>query len=239
MRRTPKHRVKAGCIAVILLAIGVATGALLTVSQGNCKLQGIDVSHHQGVIEWDAVAESGQIQFAYIKASEGISHRDTRYTYNITRARHEGIKVGSYHYFHPNVAVHKQARNFIITALPHVQDLVPAIDVEESNGLTSRQICDSLALFASLIEKAWGMPPVIYTHQGFYNKHLRGYFDKYPLWIARYGIFFIKPPVRLHDQRTPAIWQYSNRGHVKGINGCVDLNSLCGQIKLYDLTIVK
>lgn len=56
-------------------------------SYGDTTQQGIDVSHHQGYIDWEMVAADGSVKFAYIKASEGTTHQDTRYDYNITEAR--------------------------------------------------------------------------------------------------------------------------------------------------------
>lgn len=245
MRLAIHHIDHGGGIAITILAIAIVAGVLLFAkgdkvgSYGDTTQQGIDVSHHQGYIDWEMVAADGSVKFAYIKASEGTTHQDTRYDYNITEARERGIMVGSYHYFHPDVPVNEQIENFmqIITSYP--QDLVPAIDIEESGDMSPQEVCDSVACFAARLQEQWHALPLIYTHQKFYNDYLQDNFNKYPLWIARYGFFFFKPYPSLDDKRMPALWQYSNRGKVDGIKGRVDLNTLCGNIKLYDLKLVK
>src|SRR5437016_13909496 len=61
-------------------------------------VRGIDVSHHQGPIDWDAVASDG-VTFAYIKASEGGDYQDRRFKENWLGARHAGVLAGAYHFF--------------------------------------------------------------------------------------------------------------------------------------------
>lgn len=245
MRLAIHHIDHGGGIAITILAIAIVAGVLLFAkgdkvgSYGDTAHQGIDVSHHQGYIDWKAVASEGTVKFAYIKATEGATHQDTRYDYNIAAARENGIKVGSYHYFHPDVPVKEQAENFLHITCAYPQDLVPAIDIEECGGMSPQQICDSIAYFASLLQEQWHALPLIYTHQKFYNRYLQNSFNEYPLWIARYGFFLIKPRPQLEDDRTPDVWQYSNRGKVDGIKGRVDLNALRGTIKLNDLELVK
>src|SRR5690242_3411645 len=60
----------------------------------------IDVSHHQGVIDWIQVADDG-IQGAMIKASEGIGYIDPLFRQNATEAISAGLRVGFYHYARP------------------------------------------------------------------------------------------------------------------------------------------
>lgn len=245
MRLAIHHIDHGGGIIITILAIAIVTGVLWFAkgdkvgSYGDKARQGIDVSHHQGDIEWEIVASERNIKFAYIKASEGATHQDTRYNYNIAAARNNGIKVGSYHYFHPDVPVGEQAENFLRVTLAQKQDLIPVIDVEQSGELSPQQVCDSIALFASLLQEVFHTPPMIYTHQKFYNKYLQNSFNEYPLWVARYGLFFIKPAPQLDDGRIPDVWQYSNRGSIEGISVRVDLNTLCGDFQIRDLELTK
>ena len=57
----------------------------------------LDVSHHQGVIDFEKIAQS--VRWIYVKASEGCSHEDERFLYNVQSAQAAGIKVGAYHFF--------------------------------------------------------------------------------------------------------------------------------------------
>ena len=233
-------------IIIGILAVAVVSAGVILLfsadSVGDCgddTKQGIDVSHHQGVIDWASVAHSGMIKFAYIKASEGSRHQDTKYLYNTEQARAAGIAVGSYHYFHPNVPVQEQYDNFMQMVSIATQDLIPVIDVEERGRKPSKQICDSLKKFTHLVESQWGVRPIIYTHQHYYNTLLQQSFDKHLLWIARYGIYKYKPHPTLEDNHPCSVWQYSNRGRIDGINGDVDLNTLCNDVELQDILLDK
>ena len=61
---------------------------------------GIDVSHHNGKINWKEVAKDKKIQYVYIKATTGATRVDERYASNVKNARENGLKVGSYHFLH-------------------------------------------------------------------------------------------------------------------------------------------
>lgn len=249
MSKQPKptsHNIGIGIsIALAIAVVGIAASALLLLradeigDHGDQAKQGIDISHHQGVIDWQVVAQSGMVKFAYIKASEGASHQDTKHKYNTEQARAAGIAVGSYHYFLPEVPIEQQYNNFMQMVDITTQDLIPVIDVEERALKPSKQICDSLKKFTALIEAQWGVRPIIYTHQRYYNTMLQQSFDNQILWIARYGIYKYKPHPTLEDNRQCCVWQYSNRGRIEGIEGDVDLNTLYGDTKLQDISLTK
>ena len=93
---------------------------------------GIDVSKHQGKIDWEEVAKDKNIQFVYIKATEGRTMLDRRYRENITGARKAGLKVGSYHFFTSRRSARDQFENFRSHLNRSEQDLIPMVDVEES-----------------------------------------------------------------------------------------------------------
>ena len=208
-------------------------------SCGDWDKQGIDVSHYQGSIDWEKVANETNIKFVYIKATEGSSHQDTTYVRNTQQARCAGLAVGSYHYFHPNVPVATQYKNFMSLVDLSTQDLIPVIDIEEKGRKPSKQICDSLDKFSSMVLAQWGTRPIIYTHQRFYNYLLQRSFDDHILWIARYGAYKFKPTPSLEDERQCTIWQYSNRGIVEGIKGHVDLNTLYDDAEITDIMLKR
>lgn len=232
-------------LSITIFIIGIALYAAFLNHHdevGDCgewDKQGIDVSHYQGRIDWEKVAENSSIKFAYIKATEGSSHQDTLYKHNTVKARLAGIAVGSYHYFHPNVEVAKQYANFMSLVEPLTQDLIPVIDIEEKGRKPSKQICDSLEKFSAMIEAEWGERPIIYTHQRFYNYLLQRSFDDHHLWIARYGAFGFKFEPSLEDSRSYIMWQYSCQGVVEGINGNVDLNTLADECDINIITLKK
>jgi len=108
--------------------------------------------------------------------------------------------------------------NFKMQCRPGDQDLIPMIDVETKSGLPTAEFCDSLIKFITLVEEAYKQKPLIYTFTNFYNAHLQGVVDGYPLMIAQYN--GIEP--ELKDGRDITLWQYTGKGRINGINGFVD-----------------
>lgn len=67
-------------------------------SRDDFPIQGIDISHHQKEIDWDRLKVS-EIQFIFIKATEGGDFKDKRFQLNWRDARDRGFAVGAYHFF--------------------------------------------------------------------------------------------------------------------------------------------
>ena len=180
---------------------------------------GIDISSHQGYIDWKKVSSDKDIRFVYIKATEGSTYRSPHYAHNITQARRYGLLVGSYHYLSSTSSIDEQFENFSRYALKSVQDLIPMLDVE-SRGLWSRsQLIDSVDKFCELTERHYGVQPMIYSTMGFYNKNLNPHFNNHHLYIGRYANE--EPEINWEGEYT--IWQYSETGIIPGIDAYVDL----------------
>ncbi|MFC2813989.1 MAG: glycoside hydrolase family 25 protein [Prevotella conceptionensis] len=181
-------------------------------------IHGIDISHYQGQVFWEVIGENSKMAYVYIKASEGGDRIDPRYERNIQLAHQYGLKVGSYHFFRPKTNLAKQLENFMTQCRPGDQDLIPMIDVETKSGLSTPEFRDSLTKFITLVEEAYKQKPLIYTFTNFYNAHMQGAIDGYPLMIAQYNA--IEP--ELKDGRDITMWQYTGKGRINGINGFVD-----------------
>lgn len=181
-------------------------------------IHGIDISHYQGQVFWEVIGENSKMAYVYIKASEGGDRIDPRYERNIQLAHQYGLKVGSYHFFRPKTNLTKQLENFMTQCRPGDQDLIPMIDVETKSGLPTPEFRDSLIKFITLVEEAYKQKPLIYTFTNFYNAHMQGAIDGYPLMIAQYNA--IEP--ELKDGRDITMWQYTGKGRINGINGFVD-----------------
>lgn len=181
-------------------------------------IHGIDISHYQGQVFWEVIGENSKMAYVYIKASEGGDRIDPRYERNIQLAHQYGLKVGSYHFFRPKTNLTKQLENFMTQCRPGDQDLIPMIDVETKSGLSTPEFRDSLIKFITLVEEAYKQKPLIYTFTNFYNAHMQGAIDGYPLMIAQYNA--IEP--ELKDGRDITMWQYTGKGRINGINGFVD-----------------
>jgi len=195
------------------------------------SVHGIDVSKHQGNIDWKRVGRMKKndirIAFAFIKATEGITRQDDKFVTNWKEAARNGLLRGAYHFYYPSRDANQQADNFIKMVKLSKGDLPPVVDIEYSNGKSKQKICDDLKVFISRLEKQYGVKPIIYTNINFYSTYLQGSFDKYPLWIAgyfdhdRFYNEFLAPWI---------IWQHSEKGKVDGIRGSVDFNVFKGSL---------
>lgn len=182
------------------------------------RVHGIDVSHHQGWIDWDRVAASG-IDFAFLKATEGISHRDRRFRAN--RAAAEGtLPYGAYHYFSACHSGSAQAAHFL-AEVPEAGDLPAVLDVEAdercNRGARLEGIADEVSAWLDEVETVHGLRPLLYSNAAFHDRHLHSI--EADRWLASYS-------------RIPGedwtFWQYTSDGRVPGIAGPVDRNVYAG-----------
>jgi len=135
---------------------------------------GIDVSHHQGRINWSQVKrwKNKQISFVYIKATEGATFIDNRYKINFKEAKQAGFRVGSYHYFSTTSSPEQQFKNFMRQVEPRAQDIIPMIDLEENKNWSKEEYVSNLKIFLHLIEEQFKSKPLLYSVQGFYNTYI-------------------------------------------------------------------
>lgn len=182
--------------------------------------EGIDVSHYQGNIDWKQVSRERNVQYVFIKASEGGNIVDEYYERNVREARRHGLKVGSYHFFRANVSAQTQWNNFSSVMEKRHQDLLPIIDVEKTNGVGDATFHARLQELLRLVEEAFGRPPIIYTGRNFYDRHFYGRdYRRYPFMIACYTP--LNEPTLAGDDDF-IMWQYSASERVSGIRGNVD-----------------
>lgn len=105
-----------GIITFVALFISVCTSCT---SSCQC-IDGIDVSRHQGVIDWKETSRSlPQKAFVYIKCTEGATLTDRNYRINATHAKSNKLYVGGYHYFRMTSSAHDQFINFLTSSLRH------------------------------------------------------------------------------------------------------------------------
>jgi len=139
-------------------------------------VRGIDVSNHQGNIDWKAVQRSG-IRFAYIKASEGADFKDQSFSRNWTQCGGARLVRGAYHFYTFGTSGKLQAANFIDSVPIYPAALPPAIDLEFS-GYNDKQRPSpkesqrELAVFWDAIFAHYRKTPVVYTTADFQKKYL-------------------------------------------------------------------
>ena len=201
-------------------------------SSGGFIVDGIDVSDHQKVIDWDALATDKRIKYVYIKATEGASFTSPSYRRNVEGARRVGIKVGSYHFMRTGTSIRAQFENFTRSVKKSEQDLIPLLDVETRKGWSNQQLRDSVKYFCDLLEEYYGVKPMIYTNAYYYDNLLGGAFKDYPLFIARYAS---NAPVLSNAKWI--LWQFSEKGRLPGINHAVDLSRFNKGCSLRDIAM--
>jgi lysozyme len=188
-------------------------------------VRGIDISHHQGTIAW-GVLRRNHVRFAYMKATEGGDHVDTRFAENWHAAGRAGIARGAYHFFtlcKPGLA---QAHNFMRVAPKDADAMPPAVDLEFGGNCKARPdkaaLLKELTAFLRAVERHYGKKPILYVTRSFHHRYLTGALNDYGFWIR--SIYF-RPDL---PGRPWLFWQFHDRGARDGIDGRVDLNVFNG-----------
>lgn len=232
-------------VARLLGSMIVAT-TLLAPADAQPFVDGIDVSVFQGNINWSTVQSSG-VEFAFMKATEGVGFVDSRFQQNIQGATSAGILASPYHYARPDSSQSdpqdavNEANHFIDTIQPYYDSgayLPPVLDVEEFDlgfgtiSQTRTFISNWVQDFSDTMQTALGVRPVIYTSQSAANAYFTSSVAaQHNLWVAWWkGTGTSDPPVQADTPNWPEwdYWQYTATGSVPGISGDVDLNVFHG-----------
>ena len=202
---------------------------------GASTRRGIDVSHYQGKIDWKQVARSEEVYYVYVKATEGSGLVDNTFRTNLQGARAAGLRVGIYHFFSPTAPIEQQFNNLKSNVQLSDMDLIPIIDVEHRGKASHADFCARLRKFLVMVERHYGVQPIIYTGQNFYNKYLSGVFSNYRYMIAKYDADI----PNLIDDAPFLMWQYSATGRIPGIRGNVDRSCFMDNYDLKDILIKR
>lgn len=184
-------------------------------------VRGIDISRHNGMMNFDAIVSDG-VKFVFIKATEGVSHRDENFELNHSKAVRAGLAVGAYHFFRFNVDGIKQAVNFYNTIKHFDLNVGAVIDVEEygnNTDISPELVSEQVAAMADYLTMK-GLRVIIYTNKAGYYDYIYGKLNNYPLWICSFS------EVPINAEWT--FWQFNHHGRVRGVKGDVDLNVFAG-----------
>jgi len=199
------------------------------------NVAGIDVSYHQGSINWTQVAASGN-RFAFIRASAGTLTGDTAYQANRSGARAAGLASGSYHFANPDTAANdalNEANWFLANATVGSGDLVPVLDFETANGLDAGFLATWAQTWLDRVQAVTGVRPLIYTNSSFWSTSMANTDafarNGYRLWIASWTTAG-QPTVPASSWAGTGwtFWQHSSAGAVPGIAGPVDVDRYAG-----------
>ncbi|MFB9841088.1 GH25 family lysozyme [Mucilaginibacter ginsenosidivorans] len=181
----------------------------------NLVPQGLDISHHNGSINWAGL--SPHIQFVYCKASQGATFTDPMFQSYIGALKQKQLIYGAYHFLTFQDSAESQVDNFLNCGLDFSAPgtLPPALDIEEQVPdslnpyiLQNRGACVQLISdWLQLVQTRTGRTPVIYSYKSFWKEYLGNpaTFGNNPLWIASYQVNQPGLPPGWNDY---AIWQY-------------------------------
>jgi len=224
----------------MLMVVFVSVAALSTVGVVSADdIQGIDVSHWQGAINWGEVRDAGYT-FAFVKATEGTSFIDSDFETNMNSGRSAGMLMGAYHFARPDQnAATDEANHFVAEAIDYLGDgyLIPALDVERGADLGDEALSNWINEWMNTVESETGVEPILYINSNYASNHLDSSVTSRDLWIAHWTYDpEASPNTGIWDDW--AFWQYSNQSAVPGISGNVDLDKFNGiESELYNFVI--
>lgn len=192
---------------------------------------GVDVSEHQGEINWQEVKNAG-IDFAFIRigyrgyGASGIIKADAKFNDNIDKAKAAGIDVGVYFFSQAiNEEEAREEARFVLDNLqgrpldlPVVYDPENILDdVARTDNVTPEQFTKNTIAFNEEI-KAAGYKPMVYSNMLWEAFQLdMTKIQDYPIWYADYE----PQPQTPYDF---TFWQYSEKSTIPGISGMMDMN---------------
>lgn len=236
MKKKRTYKILISAVLFISL-LGILTGTLIInkkikitpILASKFEVTGVDVSHYQGTIDWVKMAEQN-LDFAFIKATEGSSHIDECFYDNWQEAGKTGLCIGAYHFFSFDSDGETQAQLYIDTVGNLNGKMAPVVDVEfygdkESNPPPKDEVVKQLGNMLSALEACYQVKPVIYTTYKAYNSYIKGEFEEYPLWIR--NVYY--QPFITGNKWT--FWQYTDTAVLDGYKGAekyIDMNVFRG-----------
>ena len=194
--------------------------------------RGIDISHHQSKIDWDAL-QTDPVDFVYMKATEGNDYLDAEFKRNWKESKRVGIPRGAYLFMTFCSPPEQQAAFFIKKVPKDETALPPVIDVEFNPGCknmpSNEEIQSRMEVVYKQLHDAYGIEPIVYTTPSFYENHLLGTsIDRF--WVASWGVWPFWKPNWLIWQTVAGEFSSSN-GDIESLDSMVDRDVLRGSIE--------
>lgn len=184
----------------------------------------IDFSSWQGRVDYEKVKAEG-VKAVYVRWGHGHVYSDAAYAYNYINAETAGLDFGAYQVLDFRRDPIWQADMYLAGLFDSA--LRPCLDAERYQ-LASTVVNASHALrWLEHVEAHLGVKPLIYTRKYWWQSYMgsfAGWSSEYPLWVANYTSR--SKPLMPKQWQEYALWQYSKKGTIAGINGAVDFNRL-------------
>ena len=198
-------------------------------------MKGIDISTHNGNIDFDSVKTSG-VECIIMKATEGVDFRDNMMETYYPQVVSRGFNLGFYHFMSEKTSPSRQAEDFYNAIKDKQYNILPCLDIETNNiGRSSSQITDRCLEFLTRFKQLSGYDCMIYTGGYFGRDNLDSRIKNYPAWIAHYGV---AQPMATGFVNVVG-HQYTENGSVSGINGNVDVNNFTNGILIGEAKTVE
>lgn len=185
------------------------------------KIIGADISHHQGLINWDIMAS--KVNFLIIRTGDGIIYgdmKDRNITVNWIEAKNHSLPRGNYSYFRPEIDPKLQAENQIKHLGGDLGEMDTYGDFESNDkGLSKNQVSDSMNEYLTRADSLTGKLTGLYSSPGFWNSHVDHLqidkLNQRPKWVARWT--FASTPFPLPNGWLDwVVWQKSGEGNLRG-----------------------
>ena len=200
------------------------------VKPSNATAQGIDVSYHQGTIDWEKVKNSGQVDFAIIRCGIGMDQTnqdDTQWENNTSECERLGIPYGTFLYSYADTVEKARSEAQHVVRLVQEKNLTYPIyyDMEDNsvmNKIDSKTAGEIAQTFLNTLEANGYKNVAVYSSKSLFETKLTAdIFNRYPRWVAHYND-------TCGYQGSYHMWQYINKGQIDGITGNVDLDYKIG-----------
>ena len=193
------------------------------------KTFGMDLSHYQRLedIKLDSLSIGNgaiPIEFVVLRATMGNRSADKHFDEFWKLSKKHNLVRGAYHFYRADEDPVMQANNFLANVKLESGDLPPVLDIEKiPKRKSTKELVADLKIWCKIVEETYGEKPIIYTYYHYYKDFLKDEFNGYPIWLANYND--VPQPSPDADWK---IWQFTEKGIVKGINTKVDLNVFNG-----------
>ncbi len=240
--RVVKRKNRIGAYAIVIVTVTLAiflidklAGPNLVAPEGveinkkDYPVTGIDVSAHTGKIDFARIRKQ-DIDFVFIKATEGAYFVDANFETNYRNAKLNNIPVGIYHFFSFNVNGKEQANHFYVNLIGKTPGLPYVLDIEEwanQYDISTDKVISEIMSFIAVLNSKGSHKIIFYSNESSYEKYLKDHFDGYDIWICS----FKKAP---DLDRKWTFWQYSHKGKLDGAKGWVDLNVFNGNMSQWE-----
>ncbi len=219
-----------------LIAAGLLISPTLAINPSKpTDYKGVDIYHgtsDNGQINWGALKSN--VDFVYVKATEGNDYIDPMFRANAISATAVGVKYGFYHFLRISHGIESgktQADFFYSQIRDYNFSVIPAVDVEVTDSKEAPEISATLDAFITEFRNISGYNPVVYTYTDFAQRFITSSAEapKCKLWYAYYGNYIDSKKLPQWD--TYSAWQYSESGSPSFIgNREVDLDVASDEI---------